>query len=235
MQCDKCGQQLNAWNAYCPACGEVAPAAPVQQTMPQRGTTAASSGIAFMFAKLSLVCWVGMLFFSIVNFGLYPGFSISLNVLGPGLIYAGSGVLCALALIFGTFFSVRYRQPKIMIVPLGLNFLIPLVSMFLTNTKSYLWIYLVHLALIASVALVYFVCVNSRASLRPVTIISVISFICWGIIIVVGLPAFYHMLYRGYNVNGFGLLFSSGSFVKLLFFAGTALLGMQTFRNDACN
>ena len=232
MKCEKCGYELNNWNAFCPSCGAEAPASSAitnSSTQSAAKTTYSGGGVS-SFTKLSLLFWIGMLVLSVVNFNFFPRFNI--NIGGGIFINAGLNALCAIALIFGAMLSVRNDRIETMVFPMGFYLFISFASLFLLGRFAN-WLYLGYFALVAIVIFVFFICAQRGTSMRPVTVVSILFAVIWCLIVVIGSPIYYAHFYRIPRgaMNGVMFLFSSSTIKDLLFFGGTSLLGFQTATN----
>lgn len=87
------------------------------------------------FAKLSLVCWAGMLLFSIISFQFKDGFYF--RNLGYNIFSTGLNVICALALLWGTVLSIKNNRMELMLFPMGF-YQIDYVKQASANLKSIL-------------------------------------------------------------------------------------------------
>ena len=233
MKCEKCGQQLNNWNAFCPNCGKEAPATSMQGAPTAKSGTIAYSKQSSPFAGLSVVCWVGMLALSIVSFNLIGGFYFRL--FSGNLISAGLNVICAVVLIFGGLFYTRGVRKEPMIFAMGLYAAVGIAQSLLFGRFSGSLIdtnllRLIYFAMAGVITIIFFVCERRQTGMKAVTISSIACAVIWCLVAAIGYPLFFSR-YLGIPteaVNAFMFLFHSVMIKDLLFFGGAALLRLQS-------
>ena len=230
MRCEKCGQQLNNWNAFCPNCGAEAPANPIIE--PTVAKAAATINGVSTFAKMSILCWLGMLVLSFVEFqGFYFWFvwqgEAWMTFVRFCFISMIINALSAAGLIFGTAMFIRnnratsifYSMVFYWIAALAVN----LLQWFIWGGTIPLGNF-AYLVLVAVVIIVYFNCTKRGTSMKPIIVSSIACAVAWYAVYII-----YFVVFMG--IFSFGLLFSSWMIKDLLFFGGTMLLGLQAISN----
>jgi len=235
MKCELCGTELvqvGLSDAYCPACGasqrppqeEPKPAPPPVEEKPNDAV--ATPPVEWtQIAKMSMIAWAAMLFFSFFHFSYLWGFWFT------SVGFAGFSFFSPVVLLACTFGFIKLDRIELMVFPLGVHLL------FFLTTFGVGLLSFINLFMIALIAVLFFLCVAKQLSMIPAQIRDAIDQVTSSlpiridmkVVTIASVACFALLALFILGFYGFGGLFSSFSLRNLAFFAGTAMLGLQSF------
>ena len=135
MNCEKCGYQLNNWNAYCPNCGTEAPETIAAKPTAVSSTVSSGAGVTTPFLRLSMACWIILGVFSVIRFQtidriFFGGRSASFLTLSFNWVIGLANIICAVALIAAVYLFMKKSRIEFTVLAMGFYIIVDLAKLF---------------------------------------------------------------------------------------------------------